>query len=411
MRNLLFAHHLENAFESLLSHRLRTLLTVLGVTIGVASVTAILSLTEGATKLVQDQVDQLSGNVGVIRSGAEITNEAESLTRTQTNYATATLTEDDLAALEELPHLEAIAPLMNIRTTLKSNDPGSTSKSHLVVGTTPDLAKINNLTLGSGQFMDEISNANAAVLGEQLSVDLFGTEQSIGKTFTIRDQTFTVIGVLNMTNQPVNFSSIDFDNSALISLESAKSFTQNIAQIQQINLRADSPSNITPMMQAAEEALLTTHKGERDFTVLASDAIAEPTSQLFRTLAALSTIIAGISLVVGGIGIMNIMLVSVAERTREIGIRKSVGASNRHIIWQYIIESLAISITGGVLGYLLGLFAAFLLGMVLPFTPQLSFEVAGIALGLALLTGVIFGLYPAIKAARKDPIMSLRQTH
>ena len=409
LRDINLFHHVQNAIESLLAHRLRTILTMLGVTIGIASVTAILSITRGASELIAGQIQNLQGNIAVLRSGAQSQNQAETFSSTQTNYAAATLTEDDVQSLKKISEIESVAPLASIRTTIKSGSNGNPNTAYSVVGTTPELAKINNLTLREGQFMDEGSNASTVVLGEQLAINLFGTEHAIGKVLQLHGKNFTVIGVLKKTNQPVNFSNIDFDNAAMMSTQALKEFTQNVTQIQQINIKSQSPEKLANAIKQADAAILKNHQDERDFSVLTGEDISRPTSQLFYTISLVATIIASISLIVGGIGIMNILLVNVAERTREIGIRKAVGASNSHIMWQFIIESIVISLCGGIAGYLIGMVAAVILSFSLPFAPSFSFNVPIISLALALVVGIAFGIYPAIKAARKDPIESLRR--
>lgn len=409
LRDINLFHHVQNAIESLLAHRLRTILTMLGVTIGIASVTAILSITRGASELIAGQIQNLQGNIAVLRSGAQSQNQAETFSSTQTNYAAATLTEDDVQSLKKISEIESVAPLASIRTTIKSGSNGNPNTAYSVVGTTPELAKINNLTLREGQFMDEGSNASTVVLGEQLAINLFGTEHAIGKVLQLHGKNFTVIGVLKKTNQPVNFSNIDFDNAAMMSTQALKEFTQNVTQIQQINIKSQNPEKLASAIKQADAAILKNHQDERDFSVLTGEDISRPTSQLFHTISLVATIIASISLIVGGIGIMNILLVNVAERTREIGIRKAVGASNSHIMWQFIIESIVISLCGGIAGYLIGMVAAVILSFSLPFAPSFSFNVPIISLALALVVGIAFGIYPAIKAARKDPIESLRR--
>ena len=408
---ILFFNHIENARQSLASTKLRTFLTMVGVTIGIASITAILSLASGAVKLIGDQVNQLEGNIAVIRSGAPTAKDNFSLSNTQTHYSTTTLTEDDLNSVRDVEHIAAAAPLMNLRTSLRSGDTVIDGSSHSVIATTPELAEISNLELRDGQFIDSVSNANTAVIGPQLSVDLFGTEQSAGKTFKVRDQVFTVIGILKRTDNPINFNNVDFDTAAIITLDAAKAFTQNVAQIQQINIKADSKENLNEVVVGAREAISENHQGAKDFSVLSSEEISRPTSELFNGIATAAAIIAGISLVVGGIGIMNIMLVNVAERTREIGIRKAVGATNRDIISQFIAESLAISIGGGLMGYVAGYIFAFAMSTFLPYIPAFSWEIFGVAMATSLVIGLVFGLYPAIRAAQKDPIESLRQYH
>lgn len=402
---LLLRDHLSNALESLRSNRLRTLLTCLGVAIGVASITAVLALGAGISAIIGKQVGALEGNIAVVRPAISA---ASDITQ-QTSFASSSLTEDDYKAIQKLPGVTQVAPLMiiNGNATKDSARPSDAS----IVATTPELASIAKLEVQDGQFLDNQTNQHSAVLGKQLAVDLFGTDRPLGLTFTIRGQTFTVIGVLKRQNDPINFNTVDFDHTAIVHLAAGKTIRRNSSILQQINLRAENTTDLAEVSRRVEQRILELHQGDKDFTVISGTAIAEPTSRLFLLIKGLTVAVAGISLLVGGIGIMNIMLVSVAERTREIGLRKAIGASNAHIIWQFIIESLIIGLVGGTVGYFAGYIAAFIISSFLTFDPAFTWEIAAIAAGLSLLVGTVFGLYPAIKAAGKDPIQSLRQYH
>lgn len=409
---LLFANHLANAFESLRGNRLRTTLTILGVTIGVASITIILSLSGGATKIITDQVTELGGAVAVVRPGsADRNSQLSNLTSSIAgNQPTSSLTEQDVTDIKEVKNVEAVAPIMLLggRPTAGNNTPSSAN----VIATTPDLVKITNLPLADGQFIDSVTNEDTAVVGAQLSVNLFGTEQSIGRTFRTHGMDFTVIGVLKHLNNPINYNNIDFDHTAIISLDSGKAFNQGVAHIQQINIKANSTANLAGVTKNVGEALSRNHSGEKDYTVLSGEALSRPSNEVFSTISATLITVAAVSLVVGGIGIMNIMLVGVSERTREIGIRKALGASNANITWQFLIESLIMSITGGIIGFALGYLLAFAASRVfLTFDPLITWQIIAATLGTSVIVGLLFGLYPAIRAARKDPIEALRQYH
>lgn len=406
---LLLMNHIQNAYQSLRSNKMRSGLTMLGITIGVASITTILALSGGASKIVTDQVDELGGNIAVIRPGAPSKTPLNDLAQfpAQQQFTASTLTEVDLAYIRTIDHVEAAAPVMVLTGAIEGDETAPPNTP--IVATSPELADISKLAVREGQFLDPALNDNTAVIGPQLSIDIFGTEMSIGKTVLIRGKQFTIVGVLKRTNNPINYNGVDFDNAVVISQKSGHVLNRGIAQIQQINIRSDSIATLDQVIVEVNKALLTTHHDQVDFTVLSGNQIAQPTNQMFYAIAGATTAIAAISLLVGGIGVMNIMLVSVAERTREIGIRKALGASNGDIVSQFLIESLALSIGGGVGGYLSGYILAFAISTLMPFDPVFSWEIAGVAGVISLIVGVLFGLYPAIRAARKDPIDALRQ--
>lgn len=298
---------------------------------------------------------------------------------------------------------------MTINGTLKSTT--ETVDDNVVLATTPEFAKLSGLTMKYGQFLDEVTDNNTAVVGEQLAIDLFGTDRPISSTFTIRGETFTVIGVIKRTDNPINYNNVDLNHAAVVSLAQGKQFHQSRAQIQQIDVLIKNGASVKDTVDTMNKKLLASHMGEKDFTITAGKDISKPTNELFIAMTQVMTAIAAISLIVGGIGIMNIMLVGVAERTREIGIRKAVGASNGNIVMQFLMESFMLSILGGLLGYLSGYLLAFFISTALYFAPVFTWEIGAVALGMSLLVGLVFGLYPAIRAARKDTIDSLRQYH
>ncbi len=407
---LLFSDHYRTARQSLDRSRMRTFLTMIGVAIGVASITAILALSGGVNKVINRQVADLGGQVAVVRP---LTGEATLADLSNPNpsnaYSTSPLAERDVTSVLALPDTETAAPLMTISGSVRTNV--KTPSDSTVVATTPAFLEITNLQIADGQFIDSVTKKNTAVLGTQLSIDLFGTEQSIGSNFLIRGQSFTVIGVLKRENRPINYNNVDFDYAAIISLESGKLFNGGVAQIQQINAKARPGTDMVEYGRQVDQTLVRNHDGQKDTDVFTGREIAKPTSELFRFVSVVMAVIASISLIVGGIGIMNIMLVGVSERTREIGLRKAVGASGGTIVSQFIIEALIISILGGVLGFLGGYFIAFVVSLFIPYDPIFSWAIVGWAAALSVGVGVVFGLYPAIRAARKDPIESLRRYH
>lgn len=408
--NWIVSDYLSGAYQSLKRSRMRTFLTTLGVAIGVASVTAILALGGGLTDVINRQLNRLGGNLIVVRPGSDVlTPSSLTIPANQQNYTTSTLSEDDVAKIKAVEGVAAAAPLMTQNVTLKTDT--RSLDNIIVVSTTPDFLQVSKFEARDGQFLDGETNDNTAVLGHQLAIDLFGTEKPIGLTFTMRGQTLTVIGVLKPSMDPVNYNRIDFDTAAIVNFAMGKQINQGRTQIQQIDISAKDTGQLGAVAAKVKETVAANHSGEKDFQVTSGQGVTNSTNDVMRTVAAILAAIAGISLVVGGVGIMNIMLVGVAERTREIGIRKSVGATSKSIAWQFMIESVMISLLGGILGYLLGYIVAFGVSTLLYFVPSVNWQVAAIALAMSLGVGILFGFYPTFRAARKHPIESLRQYH
>lgn len=393
------------AVQNLRGNRARTALTTLGIVIGVASITLVLSLGEGIREAVGHQVQRLGGNIVIVKPGGNEILGSNSYNPYNT-AATTSLTERDYKTAQETKNAKRVAPIMLLGGSVKVDQ----DVKHIpIVATSDALPEILGLTVRSGQFIDEQTSRETVVLGQQLAIDMFGTDEAMGQSIKVKGRPHTVIGVIKNTNTPINLAGLNLDYAAFISLDDGKSFNQGIAQIQQLAIQTDDAKKIDDFTAKLDAALLKNHDGEHDFVTLAGDDIANHSRSFFSTLVAVTAIVSIITLIVSGIGVMNIMLVGVTERTREIGIRKALGATNHHVMGQFLVESLIMCVVGGAIGLIVAYALAFLIGSQLYFQPSLSPYIFITGFGLALIVGVIFGLYPALKAARKDPINALRQ--
>ncbi|HMR72928.1 MAG TPA: ABC transporter permease [Candidatus Saccharibacteria bacterium] len=397
------------ALQSLRMNRVRTGLTTLGIIIGVASITLVLSLGGGAESTVRQQVARLGNNVILVKSGYSSSRLLDMDSYNPYGIAiTTSLTERDLNSIEQLENIDKVAPIMILDGSVKKVSDGALATAP-IIATKPALASIIGLGMSSGQFIDQQTTRDTAVVGHALAIELFGSDQILGQQILVKGRTHTIVGVVKQIDAPINLSGLNLDRTVYISFDDGKSLNQGIAQVQQVIVTTQPKSSPETVQRSIDAVLGTNHSGERDYTVLAGQAIAEPSDALFRTIILLTSLVATITLVVGGIGIMNIMLVGVSERTREIGIRKALGATNRHILGQFLLEALIMCVTGGVIGLAVAYGLAFFLAIPLSFQPAVTWQITAIGFGMALGTGILFGLYPAVKAARKDPIDSLKQ--
>ena len=399
------------ALANLRVSKWRTFFTMFGIIVGISSVVTVVSLGEGLKNQVVGQINSLGSDIITIRSG-KIVNRDPAGNVSGVNLlaflSAGTLTDKDVAKISQLKSVETAVPMSFL--TNSATTEGHELNNLFVIGTTADMTKILQPKLAFGQFFgpDE-TNENYAIIGPRVARSLFSQLNPVGYRLTISGTEFTVRGVLeNSSGGILSAAQTDYNSAVFIPQPAATRLSANRAQILQILVRAKDPNNLNKSADDINQALLASHNGAEDFTVLKQDELLSIADDVVNVIAGFSAAIAGISLLVGGIGIMNILMVSVSERTREVGIRKAVGATNRQILIQFLTEGLALTVTGGIIGVILSLIISTLLKIYTTLDPAFNIPVMLSALYITILVGVIFSIVPALKAARKPPIEALR---
>ncbi len=394
------------AWGAICSNRLRSLLTMLGIIIGVAAVIAMVSIGMGVRKSINDSIGKLGGNLLIIMPGA--TNRGG----VQTAAGTAiTLTYADAEAIKkQVKHIKCVSPIVSNSCQIVYENKNWVSN---VYGVTPDYMEIQSLSVRGGSFITEndlMKRNRVAVIGKTVAKKLFSLENPVGKNVRVANSPYRVIGVLKSKGKS-NMGQ-NLDDVVIIPLTTAQERMLGITNVQSIDVQVDEQSKINRVQSDIKRLLRQRHKiigtDEDDFTVENMASIIEAMAKTTSIITLFLGSIAGISLLVGGIGIMNIMTVSVTERTREIGIRKALGATFFNIMVQFLIESVVISVTGGIIGIVIGYFIASLISIVGEFSIVITIPVILIAFLFSVGVGLFFGVYPAKKAAKLDPIEALR---
>ena len=399
------------AIKSMRSTKARSFLTILGIVIGIASVVTVVAIAQGVKVQVSGQIDQLGKDLITVRPGQLIdhtgSGSISGISLFSSFVNSAPLTQNDVQAIKDTPYIKDVVPLSIVSGQVRVT--GQASSSTLVIGSTDQLPDVLNQKLAYGEFFNSgNTNQNVAVIGKQVALDLFGEQVPLGRSFELQSQNFIVIGVFNQFDTaPLSMNS-NFNNSIFIPDKTAQVITNKSAPIYEILVKPNSPDLVNQAYNDIKSKLLVAHGGVADFTVLRQNESLAVTNSILGLLTDLIAGIAAISLLVGGIGIMNVMLVSVTERTREIGIRKAVGATNRQIMSQFLIEAMVLSIGGGVFGIILSFIVEVAIRGLTNLEPIITWQIVLLASGVSLLVGVVFGSLPAAQAARKDPIESLR---
>ncbi|MDP3720543.1 MAG: ABC transporter permease [Acidobacteriota bacterium] len=392
------------ALKALARNKMRTSLTMLGMIIGVAAVITMVALGTGAQASIETQIQAAGTNMIMVSAG----NFMSAGVRTGQGNA-STLTPEDAQAIAEVPGVQYIAPGVNTRGQVVA---GNLNWGTQIQGTDVDLPLIRSWPTATGAFFspaDVASAAKVAVLGSVVHVQLFGADvDPVGQIIRINNQPFTVSGVMSSKGQ--SGMGQDQDDVVYVPYTTVMKKLRGITYVQNITVSAASAADTAPTADRIATLLRSRHQivDEDDFMVRTMEEMASVRVQATETMTALLASIAGVSLLVGGIGIMNIMLVSVTERTREIGLRLAIGARGRDVLMQFLVEAIVLSMVGGSIGIALGLGLSEGVTLWMSWPTKVSPQAVAVAFVFAAVTGVFFGFYPARKAAALDPIDALR---
>ena len=383
------------AVKAIAGNKMRSFLTILGVVIGVVAIVVLVSIGQGANSSVVESIEGMGTNLITANINARRMNPIDL---------------DSLNELAQNENISYVAPIASVSGTVKAG--ATTYDDGVVQGTTPGYESIRNWTVAEGRFLQQpdIDNRSfVAVIGSEAATEMYGTTHAVGETFSLNGYTITVVGVLAEVGSSASGSN---DNQILIPFTLAQRLS-NQTSISSFYVSAASSSQVEQAQTAVESYLekafanYNTNSFGTQYSVFNQSEMLSTLSETTNTLTLMLGGIAAISLLVGGIGIMNIMLVSVSERTREIGIRKAIGAARGNILMQFLIESLVVSLMGGLMGLAISVVAVNALAPVLQMTLTIPVNVAWMAIAFSVFIGVVFGMYPANKASKLRPIEAL----
>lgn len=391
MNTVHFFQAVQIAWQNIVAHAFRSFLTMLGTLIGIASMITLVALVRGATVGVTEQIQGLGSNlISVTVSGSG---------------NRASLSMNDVEGWYDWPQVAGVAPVVNGRVIVKY---GVQSANVSLEGVTETYAYVRSASVALGRFiqpLDVEARNKVVLLGSQTAIDLFGNQDPIGQSIMINGQRFQVIGVLTSKGTTLGGSN---DERLLIPLSTAERVLQS-SGIRSVYVSVDTENDVPLLVNMLEQYLYRYFNGDTQaYQLLTQQDVLKTIDSITQTMTLLLGGIAGISLLVGGIGIMNIMLVSVTERTSEIGLRKAIGAKKRDILVQFLIEAIVLSVLGGALGLIVGYTASLLLGQALGMQVQFTLDTALLAVGFSVAVGILFGLLPAFRASNMSPIEALR---
>ncbi|MCL5292768.1 MAG: ABC transporter permease [Actinobacteria bacterium] len=396
--------NLRMAFSSIAINKGRSFLTMLGIIIGVGSVILILAIAEGAKRDVAKSIEGLGSNIVFVLPGKVQPGRFFS-----PGTLSSVLTAKDVSTIKGLAAVKDVSPLVIISNVAAGD--GRTDSTALNIGVSDVTLGILNLKMERGRFLSKSEvdkSAPVAIVGAGPSSVLFPGGDAVGKTIIIKEKPFKVVGVLQKAPPTSSLGGANFDTMVMIPFTTANGLLGSTT-IARIAATVRSGRNPEDVKEEIVKEVKKNHGGVEDFSVLTQRDILNTASRVIDAFTAMIASIAAISLVVGGIGIMNMMLVSVTERTREIGIRKAVGATSGNILFQFLSEAIALSFIGAIIGLGVAFAGSRLIGRVSDnLHPYISSQSIGLALAMAFFVGVVFGIIPAIRAARKNPIEALR---
>jgi putative ABC transport system permease protein len=404
--------HFKAGLDSVRGTKVRSFWTMFGVIIGVASVITVIGIGQGVNREVTDQIHHLGNDLitirpGQLHPGAGRGNNNASLLADSSGFS-GILRSKDISTVAQVKGVSASAPLTIVTGKVSSGQGGDYDRG-FVIGTGSDLPSLLNQSVAYGSFWDTGEDGvNAAVLGPDAAQALFDEDVPLGRSFEFHGQRFVVRGIFNSFNTSPLSRQTDFNKAIFIPNDLAEQLTNNTAPTYEILAKASNQKKTAQAARDIQSALDRSRGGQSNLAVLEGSQNLAASQDILGLLTKLVAGVAAISLLVGGIGIMNVMLVSVSERTHEIGIRKAVGATNGQILSQFMIEATTLSVIGGTIGVALAFAIDGLLRLFTDLRPVISWQAVLLAFGVSLLVGIIFGTIPAFKAARRDPIEALR---